>query len=396
MATDSRGNPILQYNSTGGAVSWLKERLNWWGFYDQAHPDAALGPDIFGWDVAEALVRFQQAYGLNPTGTADASTWAAIEAGIQGISGSQYRGGFLEGPLPTAPYNPTPERTPGGPAAPPENPLNRDALARLGQLLQQYGLGDMLDWVRSKLIAGASEAEIQLELYDQPAFKARFPVIEARRQAGLTPVTAAEVMEYETRGREILRRAGLTQDGFTNKDYLQGLMGKDVSLAEVQDRLNDGLLRVQQAPAEVRNAFGTYFGTQGDVAMAQFFLDPERAVPELEKMASTAMVGGIGERFNVHLAQQIAREVADTGVSDAAVWQGFRQLDSISAVFQESISETNDLTAEGEGVSAIFGTRPGAERALERRVQGRVSQFQGGGGAAAGEAGVIGLGVAEA
>lgn len=399
MATDARGNPILSYGATGGEVSWLKERMNWWGFYDQAHPDAALGADVYGWDLAEAVAKFQQKYNIAPTGVADSATWWAVENAIQGIGPGQM--GPDVGPMPTAPYSNGPGAVGGvgaGPSGYPTAPglgANRDALARLTQILKQYGLGDMTDWVRGKLLAGASEAEITLDLYDQPQFKQRFPAIEARRAAGLNPVSPAEILEYETRGRELLRRAGITAGSFTDRDYLQGLMTKDVSLAEVQDRLNDGLLRVKNAPPEVRTVFGSYFGTSGDAALAQLFLDPDKALPELEKMASTAVAGGIGQRFGVLIAQGIAREIADTGASDAAIWQGFTQLDAMRTLFQESISETRDMTAEGEGVSAVFGTQPGAQKAVADRIGARTSVFRGGGSAASNDSGVVGLGVAD-
>lgn len=398
MAVDARGNPILSYGARGGEVSWLKQVMNWWGYYDQAHPDAALGADVYGWDIANAVEKFQQQYGIAPTGVADSATWYAIEQLASGVTPQNLQPDPYS-PMPTAPYSTGDPRegTPAGPnQAPGSSPdLTRDAMARLQSVLRQYGLGDMTEWIRSKLLAGASEAEIQLELYDQPAFKARFPAIDARRQAGLSPVSPAEILDYETRGRELLRRAGLTSEQFTNSTYLQGLMVKDVSLAEVNDRVQNGLVKIQQAPAEVRNAFGSYFGTSGDVALAQFFLDPELAVPELERMATTAFVGGVGQRFNVHLAQQIAREVADTGASDQAVWQGFRQIDQIKSLFQETLAETTDLTAEQEGVQAVFGTQPGATDTLQRRAQQRTAAFSGGGGAAATDRGVVGLGTAQ-
>ncbi len=385
-------NPTLEYSSRGGEVSWLKERLNWWGYYDQAHPDAALGAEVYGWDAFEAVRKFQTAYGIAPTGQVDDATWYWIDQAQRGV---------MPAGAPTAPgagpgagTAPAPGINPG--ATTPQSPdLQRDALARLGSLLQGYGLNGMLDWVKSKLIAGASEAEIQLEMYEQPAFKARFPVIDARRAAGLNPVSVAEVLEYETRGRELMRRAGITQESFMARDYLQGLMIRDVSLAEVQDRLNEGLLRVQNAPPEVRSIFGSWFGTNSDAAMAQLFLDPDKALPELEKMAATAVAGGIGKRYGLELAQGIAREIADTGVSDGAIWQGFAQLDSMRDLFSETISETQDLTMEGEGIDAVFNTGPGGQRTLERRLQSRSAAFKGGGNAAATEKGVIGLGVAD-
>lgn len=383
-------NPTLEYGVRSGETSWLKERLNWWGYYDQSHPDAALGAQSYGWDMYEAVRKFQTAYGLAPTGVVDDSTWYWIDQAQRGVM----PGGTAPPPSAGRPTAPTPGINPG--ATTPQSPdLQRDALARLGSLLQGYGLEGMLDWVKSKLIAGASEAEIQLEMYDQPAFKARFPVIEARRAAGLNPVSVAEVLEYETRGRELMRRAGITQESFMARDYLQGMMAKDVSLAEVQDRLNDGLLRVKTAPPEVATIFGNWYGVNSDVAMAQLFLDPEKALPELEKMAATAVAGGIGQRFGLNIAQGIAREIADTGASDGAIWQGFAQLDAMKSLFTETIGETQDLTAEGEGVGAIFNTKAGAQGMLEQRLATRTAQFRGGGNAASTDKGVLGLGVAD-
>lgn len=291
----------------------------------------------------------------------------------------------------TAP--PTAPTAPAGPA--PLNPGQRDAFARLSGLLAAYGLSGLSGWIEGKLRTGASEAEITLELPDQPAFQARFPVIAARRAAGLTPVNVADVLNYEKSAREMFRAAGLTSASLTNATYLQGLMAQDVSVAELQGRVQNGLLKVTMAPPEVRVAFGNYFGTSGDAALAQLFLNPAQAAPELEKMAQTAVAGGIGARFGVQLAQGIAREIADTGVSDAAIWQGFGQLDTIRSLFDETISETQDLTIEGEGVAATFGTRPGAADSLQRRAMTRVNQFKGGGGAGMTQDGVVGLGVAD-
>lgn len=391
LTYDSRGNPILNYGVQDGSVAWLAQVLSWWGY----QPSMS---DVYDWTTAEAVASLQRRYNLAPTGEVNEQTWTLIDQLQRGID-PRAVADDTPAPNPGGDFNARPggmpaPSTPGSPQ--PSNPdLNRDALARLGQLLSRYGLEGMTDWVRSKLLAGASESEIQLELYDQPAFKARFPVIEARRQAGLTPVDVGDVLEFEQRGRELLRQAGITNPAFTSNEYLQGLMGRDVSVAELQGRLNDGLLRVTVAPPEVRAAFGEFFGPNSDAAMASLFLDPDVALPELEKMAMTAYAGGIGDRFGFDIAQGIAREIADTGVSQAGIWQGYAQLDQMNPLFKETIGENRDLTAEGEGVAAVFNTQPGAASTLERRRLSRVNQLQGAGGAAATEAGVIGLGVAD-
>ena len=386
LARDSRGNLILSEGMQDPAVAWLNQVFGWWGY-------TAGTSDTFDQTTGAAVRAFQARYGYAQTGVMDEDTWGLMDALARGapappppgqVAPATPAGAAPLGVTPVAPTAPTPASNLG----------QRDALARITGMLNQYGLGGLTDWVKGKLTGGASEAEITLELYDQPAFQARFPAIVARRNAGLTPVTVGQVLEYEQSGRELLRRSGITATNFTSSEYLQGLMTQDVSLAEVQDRLQDGLLKVTQAPPEVRVAFGNYFGTNSDAALAQLFLDPAQAAPELEKMAMTAFAGGVGARFGVQLAQGIAREIADTGASDSAIWQGFAQLDSIRALFDETISETVDMTAEGEGVSAVFGTHGGSD-VIQRRALSRASTFKGGGGVGAGEGGVVGLGIAD-
>ena len=382
---DSRGNLILSEGMTGGSVSWLNQTLGYWGY------QGGTG-DVYDASTAAAVRAFQTKYGYPATGVMDEATWGLMDALARGEAAPPAPGSAPA----AAPAAPGTTPTAQAPQAAQPSPSQRDALARVTTVLNQYGLGGLTEWAKAKLLGGATEAEIQLELYDQEAFKARFPVIAQRQAAGLPPVSVGQVLEYEQRGREILRAAGITNAAFTTPEYLQGLMAKDVSLAEVQTRVQDGLLKVSQAPPEVREAFASYFGASGDSALAALFLDPSIAAPELEKMAMTAVAGGIGARFGVQLAQGIAREIADTGVSDAGIWQGFAQIDSIRALFEESISETTDLTAEAEGVGAVFNTVQGATALLENRARSRTAAFRGGGGSAVTEQGAVGLGVADA
>lgn len=270
----------------------------------------------------------------------------------------------------------------------------RDAILRLTQLLESYGLGNLTNWITGKLVGGASETEVTIELYQQPEFKARFPAIEERRKNGFNPISPVEILAYEDQAKELFKAAGITSSELTSNVNIQRLISNNVSAVELQGRLQNGLLKVTQAPPEVKAAFNSYFGTNGESAMAQLFLDPTTAMPELEKMAQTAYAGGIGKKFNIEIAKGIAREIVDTGASEQSIWQGFNQINAMSSVFQESISENVDLTAENQGIGAVFGTNTEAEKILQRRVESRTSQFKGGGGIGATEQGVIGLGVA--
>lgn len=285
--------------------------------------------------------------------------------------------------------------TPGTPAQPLTS-AQQDAFSRLNQILNQYGLGSLATWIRSKIVQGASDSQILLELYDQPAFKQRFPAIQARRDAGLTPLNPTEILAYEQQVSQLMHMSGLPAS-FASSTYAQDLLGHDVSIAELSTRIEQGFMKVSQGPQEVRDKFAQYFGVNGDAALAALFLDPDKSLPELEKWAMSAYVGGIGSRYGVNVGLAKARDIADTGLSEAAVWQGYRQLDTLSPLFSETLGETVDLTKEGVGVDAVFGTAPGAENTLDRRRQTRVNDFGGqpGGGAYATSKGAVGLGVAD-
>lgn len=385
-------NAMLQYGSSGPDTAWLKDVMTWWGYYDPNHFDAGVPRDVYGWDIADAIAALQRDYGLSPNGATSAETWSLIERLANGVPIQRTNGTWAN--QPPQPPTPPPPSGPPGPGTPPPLALpQRDALARMSQLLGQFGLGNLAGWAETQLRNGASESEVMLSLYEQPEFKNRFPAAYANNTTGSAPLTPAQIIQYEQTARELFKQSGLNSMMYSNQE-IQSFITNNVSLSELQDRLTNGLNKVAQAPAEVRMAFGQYFGANSDSAMAQIFLDPTKALPELEKMAQTAYVGGIGQKFGVNLAQQIAREIADTGVTDAAVWQGFAQINALKPVFEETISEKVDMTAQNEGVGAAFNLNPDAQANIENRIRSRSSMLSGGGGVASTEQGIVGLGVA--
>lgn len=382
---DPLGNPILSYGSRGESVGWLKNWVKQWNYYDPNNVDAVNGiaGDVYGWDVATAIAKLQQDFGIAPTGVANAETWALIQR-----LNEQKPTRKADGTWMFRGVDPPPVTTP--------NPLNQqgeDALAQMTEWLNEWGIPGLIDQVKQWLIEGASTSKIKTELYKHPVFLARFPAIAERAGKNLPPINPSQIFEYERAARSMINAAGLDPNNWDTY-ALQRLISNDIGLPELQARLQDGLGKITQAPPEVRAVFGQYFGMSSDAAMAQLFLDPTRARDDLLKMAETAYVGGIGQRFKIGLSEQIAREIADTNLSDAAVWQGFSKLDAMKSVFDETISETVDMTAENEGVDMVFGTQPGAEEAVRQRISSRVSQLSGSGGIASTEQGIVGLGVA--
>ena len=273
--------------------------------------------------------------------------------------------------------------------------VDDDAFAHVQTVLDQYGLGSLATWAFEQLQAGRSADRILVDLRNRPEFGARFPAIAQRQAAGLTPISPAEYIAYEQQARQILQQFGLPEGFFDSRDDFTQFLANDVSVAELYERAQQGFQRVAYAPLEVRDAFAQFFGTQGDQALAAFFLDPERAAPLLKNMATEAEIGGAARQQQIVADLATARRLREMGVTREQAVQGFGQVRALDPLFAELADESEDFTAEGVGTSAVFGLSPEATRQLERRRRRRLAAFEGAGGAAMGQRGVAGLGVEE-
>lgn len=272
----------------------------------------------------------------------------------------------------------------------------RDALTYIKDFLREYDLPESLaDWAWQQLVEGRSESEVTLSLYDRPEFDARYPVIKQRREAGLPAISAGEVLTYERTFRQVLQNAGMPSTFFDQPSDAHAFLLRDRSINEVIDAVNEGWTRVKKAPVEVRQAFSSFFGADGDNALAAFFLNPDVAMPMLDKATRAAEIGGQGLRFGVTIDRQRAERIADLGATQETAADDFRKLRELDDLFSESVSEDDDFTIEGIGVSSVLEGDATSTRRLQRRQQQRSANVAGGGGAAATQTGIIGLGKAD-
>lgn len=254
-----------------------------------------------------------------------------------------------------------------------------DAHAQITDYLGQYGLGDLGDFAWKEFVSGVPLTQIFLDIRKTDTFKTRFPAMDARGKAGHA-ISPAQYVNLEQQFTTILRSAGLPKGFYDSPADFTNWIAGEVSPTEIADRVNQGLLKVSMAPPEVRAAFGKYFGANGDQALASFFLDPERATPQLVQMADAAIVGGTGKRFGFDINLPDATRLAQLGVTAASAQQGFQRISDIAPVFSETVSEGQDLTASHEGMGAAFGLDATSQRAIDQRLQERKAAFTGDGG----------------
>lgn len=276
----------------------------------------------------------------------------------------------------------------------------RDALAIIQMTLRAYGLDSprLADWAWQSLIAGNSIEQILLELEQQPEYKSAFPEIEARQRRSLElglqlePMGPAEILEYRTRAKALMHTFGLPDSFYSDNQNFFDLITNDVSLDELNSRLELASRRVANAPDAVRSMFEDVFGTDTDRALYLAFTNTDTTIGALEDMVQTAEAGGAAKRFGFGLSRPEMQRIADINISYDQAVAGFAELDRTRSLFDESISERDNYTVGNEGIGAAFNLEGGATRKLEQRGEARAAETAGGGGSLVEQRGVSGLG----
>lgn len=237
----------------------------------------------------------------------------------------------------------------------------------------RYGLGTLAESIKGLIEKGVSGAEMLLELRNRPEYQTRFAANNARIANGLRALSEAEYIGLEDAYANLMRKYGLpdwytAQGQFGTQTNLQKFIANDVSPAEMEDRIQLAVNRLQNGPKEVMDTLRNFFPniTNGD--MLAYILDPKKALPVLQRQVTMAEIGGEATRYGLDTSLQRADELAGLGVTQAQARQGYQAIGGglergrqLSGFFNEP--EYNQNTAENE----IFGAAGAMEAATRRK-----------------------------
>lgn len=275
------------------------------------------------------------------------------------------------------------------------NPGSGDAWARLEAILRDYNLQSLIPFVKEQIISGQSEAVVAQNLTATNEYRTRFSVIEERRKQGLPPISATDVINYERQATQLMRSAGLPQGFWDSPDDFKNLMLKDISVAELQNRITDGYVKASQAPKEVVDQLYRYGGLKGPGDLAAYYLDPAKAEPVLQRQFAMAQASGSAVRTGYGaLSETEAERLAALRVSEQQAQAGFSELANSQELFTDIAGESSGAIGRDQQLGAAFGGDTKAQEAIERKRGQRKSSF-GGGSFAGGQKGLVGLGSAD-
>ena len=361
-------------------------------------------------------------------GIADAIGRAASAAG------SAVAAYFPKPPTPT----PAPGTTPGSVSPGPNTGTNAQttpgessttiassAASIISAWAQGVGLGALSGWISTQATSLAAmgmpasdiASEIEATINQAPGFDQIMPGYNQRMKNGYSNGGGiAAYVQYKDQLAEYAKAAGLPA-GFMDGTEVGNLWAGDVSASEVSTRVTQGYADAMTAPSEVRNYLQNYYNvTPG--GLAAYYLDPNKSLTLLQQQYNAASVGAAADTtgFDKSLSQAQASSLAAFLATSNNAGMSGGSVNEAQAANAFTTGLGNGLTSAAQMAEAGFthalpgeaAGSPGqvtqqqliggiegdanAIAALRLATGTRTAATSGGGGFAAGQGGVTGVG----
>jgi hypothetical protein len=241
--------------------------------------------------------------------------------------------------------------------------------------LRENGIEALAADVEKYKLDGLSDEELLIRLRtESDAYKNRFAANQSRIAKGLRALSEAEYIGLEDQYQDVMRRYGLPASYYTKGDMgvqpgFEKFIAGDVSPVELEDRIQTAQNRVINANPEVAATLRQFYPQIGQGELLAYFLDPEKALPEIQRKVTAAEIGGAATMSGLATGVTRAEQLASYGVTGEAARQGFQTIAEIlprgsqlAEIYKQS--PYNQATAEQE----VFGLA-GATEASKRRRQ---------------------------
>lgn len=270
------------------------------------------------------------------------------------------------------------------------------AFELMQEILGPYNLPpDLVAGAWEQYIGGGGQVKTLPEILQwirtQPAYKAAYPGIEELRADGSPYGSEIAYAQYVAQAKEYANAYGIPANLYDSPEDFVAMMKGGVSPDRLNQRYQAAASAVYTMPKEVREALTQVTGgavSTGD--LIGYFLDPDRAIPLLERKYQAAQVMGAGAIAGLNVDEERASRLGDLGVSYDQAKQGFaqvRQLAGLSAgLGQARTAQQDELT------DAILAGDAQAQQNVTQVQNSRKARFGEAGGAAASQTGAVGLG----
>jgi hypothetical protein len=285
---------------------------------------------------------------------------------------------------------------------------NENIFSQLSAFLASIGLGGLFaytdgkpsGWLWEQIQNGVTTRdELNFALEQTPEFQQRFKVIfdmrQAAQQGQLTYVPDAQaVLAYEKEYVQAMAAAGVPSWFYDSYEDAHNAMRSNLSVLQVEERIERGFGIMQEMPVEVRFAFDELYGAQADGALLAAVLDPEKTLAEIDRAVRASQLSGFSRRAGLNLSLEQAKRFAQTELTADEIQSGIQDAVGYMPLTEETIGEAAmDITEETALSAGILGTARDEALLEQRLLRRQVGQRATGGGAFAGQSGITGASV---
>lgn len=262
-----------------------------------------------------------------------------------------------------------------------------NAIESLRGLMNEYGLSSLMGKITEYVQQGYDADSVMVMIRTTAEYKQRFPAMEALAKKGRA-ISEGAYIEFERNAAQLERAYGLPE-GMLNTETVTNLLTNEVSASELEDRVNMAAVGAYQTPPEVKQQFQEYYGIS-EGGLTGYFLDPEKAMPLLNKQYVSAQIGGAAAARSIDIGISMAERLQEYGVTQEEARQGFgrvAQMGSLTGGRGETVTQQQLI-----GANLMDDTQ--AAQAIQRVGAARAGRFQQGGQAITTQRGVTGAGTA--
>lgn len=229
----------------------------------------------------------------------------------------------------------------------------RDAYAAVLNLFKTYGLESLAPKIFQYVQQGYSADTISLLLQDTTEYKQRFAGNQIRAKAGLSVLSPSDYISLENQYKQELREGGMPANFYDSPSDFADLIGKNVSANEFQSRISLATNATTLANPSYKNALKQLYGLS-DSQLAAYFLDPDKALPLLQKQAAASAIGAEALKRGLSLDAAHLEAYATAGVSASQAAQAYEQIAQTLPDYQRIAHQYGEDVTQFEAERAIL------------------------------------------
>lgn len=214
-------------------------------------------------------------------------------------------------------------------------------------------------------------------------YQERFSANQTRIKNGLKPLSPSEYLAAEESYRAVMRDAGLPTGFYDSADDFNNFIANDMSPYETKLRVNAAAQAVNNATPEYKQALRELYGIDESM-MAAYMLDPDRALPLVEKQAKAVEFGTAAVKQGLK-PTKIGEEFGTAGPATGyTATQGYAAIAGMLPAAERLGQIYGDNYTQAEAEQEVFGGLASAKRKRQKLGQMETSTFSGQSGLSAG------------